>query len=157
MHIIRLGSQSMPDWFQNIDNIASNSIPTWLTGEKRIDYINTILTRKGKDPIRLNILTEANKYLGSISKTATLGFWTAGKEGVKGDSRKADMQALQEEFSRTSKQLIESNGSENLSKYYTKLVASADNIQELNNLAKNDPILRDILKELELDVSAIKT
>ena len=153
MHIIRLGSQSMPDWFQNIDNITSNTIPTGLTGEKRIDYINTILTRKGKDPIRLNVLTEANKYLGSISKTATLGFWTAGKEGVKGDSRKADMQALQEEFSRTSKKLIESNSSENLSKYYTKLITDANSIQDLSNLAKNDPILWDILKELKLDAT----
>lgn len=157
MHIIRLGSQSMPDWFQNINDIKSDAIPAGLTGEKRIDFINTVLSKKQKNPIKLNILTEANKYLGSISKTATLGLWTAGKEGVKGDSRKADMQALQEEFSRTSKQLIESNSSENLSKYYTKLVASADNIQELNNLAKNDPILRDILKELELNVSVIKT
>lgn len=157
MHIIRLGSQSMPDWFQNINDIKSDAIPAGLTGEKRVDFVNTVLSKKQKDPIKLNILTDANKYLGSISKTATLGLWTAGKEGVKDDARKSDMKAMQEEFARTSRKLVESNSSENLSKYYTKLITNADNIQGLSNLAKNDPILRDILKELELDVSVMKT
>lgn len=153
MHIIRLGSQSMPDWFQNINDIKSDAIPAGLTGEKRVDFVNTVLSKKQKDPIKLNILTDANKYLGSISKTATLGLWTAGKEGVKDDARKSDMRAMQEEFARSSKKLVESNSSENLSKYYIKLITDADSIQELSNQAKNDPILRNILKGLKLNES----
>ena len=79
--------------------------------------------------------------------------WTAGKEGVKDDARKSDMRAMQEEFARTSKKLVESNSSENLSKYYIKLITDADSIQELSNQAKNDPILRNILKGLKLNES----
>ena len=157
LHIIQVGALTMSDWFKNVDTIDAKLVPPQTSGNGRIDYINTLLTQANQPRIELQTFKDANKYLGSLSRTASLGFWTAAQEGIKQDKRKDDQQDLEKKFSKASQRLIDTNNSENLAQYYTELFADAKNMSELEILAERDALLRSIIEDPGLGLKQEKT
>ena len=150
LHIIQVGALTMSDWFKNVDTIEAKLIPPQSSGNDRIDYINTLLTQAKKPRIELQTFKDANKYLGSLSRTASLGFWTASQERIKKDERKDDQQDLEKKFEKASQRIIDTNNSDNLARYYTSLIADAKDIHELESMSRYDTLLRSIIEDPDL-------
>jgi hypothetical protein len=105
--------------FQNIDTVKDADVPG-----SGINKLNNFASLSGNEGKKINVYAPegANKWVGGLTKTFTLGLWTAGKEATTTVDQKEKIAKIKAERTEQAQKTADTYSAENLAKDYTERI-----------------------------------